>query len=180
MIGTGSLTAQWKDKISVQLIEGKGQCLLSRQNFATGEVIGYFEGDETCADSMHSIHLDGKVIDGTGPLKNLGHSCDPNAVFKDKGRWLHASRPISAGAEITIDYLATEPGISEPFTCECQASKNAGASSARPSPDPAISCLAVPDGIHEINHHSHSKPYDEPHIRLPWQEYDQGAAGQHA
>jgi SET domain-containing protein len=68
---------------------------------------------------MHSVHLEGKIIDGTGVLRNLAHSCEPNAYFKDKRCWLYALKDIDAGMEVTIDYLDTEPVISEPFSCKC-------------------------------------------------------------
>ena len=84
-----------------------------------GERIGYFEGPQITTNTMHSMHLEGKIIEGGGVLKNLAHSCDPNAYFKDKQRWLYARRDIGAGDEVTIDYLDTEPVISHPFICKC-------------------------------------------------------------
>ena len=81
--------------------------------------ITYFEGRETDQDTRYSLLLDGKRIEPTGELKYLNHSCNPNAYFSD--RWLVASRDISIGDEITIDYFATENMISYPFICHCGA-----------------------------------------------------------
>jgi hypothetical protein len=109
----------WRRGITVRNIEGKGQCLFATENICGGAVIGYFEGPEVSTDTMHSVRLDGKIIDGCGILRNLAHSCDPNAYFKDKRRWLYARKAIRAGEEVTIDYLDTEPVITHPFVCKC-------------------------------------------------------------
>jgi uncharacterized protein len=112
-------TDDWRPRITVEHVEGKGECLFAREAFGAGSVIGFFEGPEISSNTMHSLQLDGRIIDGTGVLKYLAHSCDANAYFKDKRRWLYARKPIRAGDEVTIDYLETEPVISHPFLCNC-------------------------------------------------------------
>jgi hypothetical protein len=112
-------TRDWKQSVAVRHVKGKGNCLFTVDKISVGEIIGYFEGLESATDTMYSVHLEGKIIDGTGPLKNVAHSCDPNAYFKDKHRWLYALKDIAAGGEVTFDYLDTEPVISHPFFCKC-------------------------------------------------------------
>jgi SET domain-containing protein len=109
----------WRLGITVRVVEGKGQCLFAKQNICKGDAIGYFEGSEVPYDTMHSMRLDSKIIDGGGILRYLAHACDPNAYFKDKRRWLYARKAIRAGDEVTIDYLDTEPVITSPFVCKC-------------------------------------------------------------
>jgi uncharacterized protein len=109
----------WRRGITVRNVDGKGQCVFAAQSMCAGDMIGYFEGVEIPCDTMHSMRLDGKIIDGSGILGNLAHSCDPNAYFKDKRRWLYARKAILAGDEVTIDYLDTEPVITHPFVCKC-------------------------------------------------------------
>lgn len=96
-----------------------GEGIFARSRLPRGRKIAYFEGYETDQDTRYSLLLDGKRIEPTGELKYLNHSCNPNAYFSD--RWLVASRDISIGDEITIDYFATENMISYPFICHCGA-----------------------------------------------------------
>jgi hypothetical protein len=104
----------------------KGTCVLAAEAIRAGDLLGYCEGEETDRDTVHSIHLGGKRIDPAEPFRFISHACDPNAEFRDRGRWLYAVKDIAAGAEITIDYLHTEPVISAPFACRCGASNCRG------------------------------------------------------
>jgi hypothetical protein len=107
------------EKLIVKNVEGKDKCLFASVGFMPGDAIGYYEGPEVSEDTKHSVRLEGKIIDGTGVLKYAAHSCEPNAYFKDKKRWLIAKENIAAGTEVTIDYLDTEPVITHPFICRC-------------------------------------------------------------
>jgi SET domain len=113
------VSGDWQHRFTVQHVEGKGDCIFATEEIKAGERIGYFEGPKITTNTIHSMHLEGKIIEGAGVLKNLAHSCDPNAYFKDKQRWLYARKDIGAGDEVTIDYLDTEPVISHPFICKC-------------------------------------------------------------
>lgn len=126
MLTKPMLTKGRHKRVIARQVDGKGSCLFTMDNFHAGDVIGYYEGPETTMDTMHSVHFEGIKIEGTGILKNLAHSCDPNAHFKDRGRWLYALKDIQAGAEVTIDYLNTEPLISAPFICRCGSSNCRG------------------------------------------------------
>jgi hypothetical protein len=116
----------WQSRIVTRQIEGKGTCVFATDDFVAGEMMGYYEGYETTSDTMHSIHLDGIKVEGTGILSKAAHSCDPNSIFKDKQRWLYALKDIKTGEEVTIDYLYTEPVISHPFMCSCGSSNCRG------------------------------------------------------
>ena len=110
---------QWQQNLGVDVVDGKGNCVFAKHDIMAGEMIGYFEGCEISNYTKYSIYLEGKIIEGTGILRNLSHSCDPNAFFKDDKRWLYALRDIQKSMEITIDYERTEPIISHPFLCRC-------------------------------------------------------------
>ncbi len=99
----------------------KGTCVFATRAIRAGELLGHCGGDPVDHDSVHSIHLGGELIDPAEPFRFISHACEPNAEFRDRSRWLHAVRDIPAGAEITIDYLFTEPRISAPFACHCGA-----------------------------------------------------------
>lgn len=101
-------------------IHGTG--VFARVDTASGTRIGYFEGREVDHDTTHSYYIKttGQRIEPTGVLRYLNHSCDPNAALR--GRWLYATRDISAGTEVTIDYLETDQPISRQFDCRCRAS----------------------------------------------------------
>ena len=110
---------QWQQNLTVCFVDGKGNCVFAKKDIMAGEMIGYCEGYEISNHTKYSLYLEGKIIEATGILRNLSHSCDPNAFFIDDKRWLYALRDIQKGMEITIDYERTEAIISNPFICRC-------------------------------------------------------------
>ena len=114
-------SGQWQQNLTVCVIDGKGNCVFAKNDIMACEMIGYCEGYEIFKYTKYSLYLEGKIIEATGILRNLAHSCDPNAFFKDDKRWLYALKNIQKGTEITIDYERTEPVISSPFLCRCGA-----------------------------------------------------------
>ena len=114
-------SGQWQQNLTVCVIDGKGNCVFAKNDIMAGEMIGYCEGYEIFKYTKYSLYLEGKIIEASGILRNLAHSCDPNAFFKDDKRWLYALKNIQKGTEITIDYERTEPVISSPFLCRCGA-----------------------------------------------------------
>jgi hypothetical protein len=122
----GTVKTHWRRRARLAVDPDKGKCVFASEPIAAGDVIGYCDGPELDRDTVHSIHLGGKRIDPSEPFRYLSHSCDPNAEFRDKGHWLHALKDITPGAEITIDYLHTEPRISAPFRCRCGAARCRG------------------------------------------------------
>jgi hypothetical protein len=121
-----TVTTHWRRRARLVVDPDKGRCVFAAEAIAAGEVIGYCDGPELEQDTVHSIHLGEKRIDPSEPFRYLSHSCDPNAEFRDKGHWLYALKNVAAGAEITIDYLHTEPRISAPFQCRCGAARCRG------------------------------------------------------
>lgn len=85
-------------------IHGKG--VFAGRCFAEGVVIGTYQGLPTQEDDTYVLWLceDGqwRGINGTGPLRFLNHSCEPNADFD--GCELYALRDIASGEEITFHY----------------------------------------------------------------------------
>ena len=112
---------QTDDKISIMNSPVEGNGVFAKKTLLAGERIAYFEGEIIPHITKHSLTLDGKNIDPTGELKNLNHSCDPNAYFMK--RWLIAGREINEGKEVTIDYTLTEESFSYPFPCNCGSEK---------------------------------------------------------
>ena len=110
-----------EDSLTVRKSPVHGRGVFAERSLNTGKKIAYFEGYEIDHETAYSLTFGSKRIEPTGILKHLNHSCSPNALFQ--GRWLIASREIKPGEEITIDYIATEPNISQHFHCDCM-SKN--------------------------------------------------------
>ena len=96
-------------------IHGRG--IFAKKAFNASMKIAYFEGYEIDHETAYSLTFGNKHIEPTGILKNLNHSCSPNARFQ--GRWLIALRDIKPTEEITIDYTTTESNISHHFHCYC-------------------------------------------------------------
>ncbi len=105
------------DKFIIRVVEGKGEAIFAHRDLAIGETIGCFEGVPVAHPTKYSLTLDGVIVDPSGSLKFLNHSCTANSFFS--GRILKADRDIPSGEEITIDYLATEKEISNGFLCRC-------------------------------------------------------------
>ena len=85
----------FNNSVIVKNIPKKGEAVFASRGIKAGEKIGYFEGEEVKEIHMHTIHLEGKIIDGKGKtLSYLSHSCAANSVFKDKSRWLYAKADI--------------------------------------------------------------------------------------
>ena len=103
----------------------KGHGLYARKLYIPGQILGFFSGNPVKEDTRNSLTLDGQKIEPTGGLKFLNHSCSPNGAFR--GRWLVAVKRIMPGEELTIDYLATESTISNPFVCMCRSEGCRGA-----------------------------------------------------
>lgn len=98
-------------------VQGRG--VFAASSLSAGQTIAYFEGYETDQNTRYALSADGKRFEGTGELRYINHSCDPNSHFD--GRSLIASRDIAEGEEILIDYLATEDTIFSHFQCHCGA-----------------------------------------------------------
>ncbi len=100
-----------------QQIHGSG--VLADKDFFESEIIHYFEGRYVNEPTAFSLTFDGKIVEPRDPLRNLNHSCSPNAEFSD--RWLYAKRTLKKGEEITIDYTILEGKFTKPFDCKCGA-----------------------------------------------------------
>ncbi|MFC2003584.1 SET domain-containing protein-lysine N-methyltransferase [Chloroflexota bacterium] len=97
-------------------IQGRG--VFANKTYSQNSEVAYFHGYEVETDTRHSLTLTGRIIEPTGPLKLLNHSCDPNCHFAD--RTLYTLRDINTGTELTINYLSTEVHLSHSFKCKCR------------------------------------------------------------
>ena len=83
-----------------------GQGVFAGRWLRHDDVIGTYRGLPTQEDSTYVLWLyedeEWRGIEGTGPLRYLNHSCDPNADFD--GCELYALRDIAPGEEITFHY----------------------------------------------------------------------------
>lgn len=110
--------ADLRDRVIVQSSERlHGSGVIAEKDFFESEIIHYFEGEYIDEPSGFSLTFDGKIVEPREPLRNLNHSCNPNAEFS--ARWLFAKRALKKGDEITIDYTILEKHLKEPFDCSC-------------------------------------------------------------
>lgn len=105
-------------RIKKSPIDGRG--VFANEKYPPETEITYFYGYEVERVGQHSLAVEGRNIQGTGPLRFLNHCCNPNCYFK--GRTLVAKRGVGVGEELTIDYLELEtPGhMKRPFKCKCK------------------------------------------------------------
>ena len=88
-----------------------GTSLVATQDIAVGTVVERFVGkivkyNEVPLEEIR--YVAGHGDEWTIPLTNarhINHCCDPNCKFNDKSEVI-AIRPIKAGEEISIDYIA--------------------------------------------------------------------------
>lgn len=99
-------------------IHGKG--VFANKEYPAGSDITHFRGYEVDKDTRHSLTLENRKIEPTGPLKYLNHSCDPNCCFR--GRTLVTKRLVQRREELTINYRKTEDHFSHCFNCKCGSS----------------------------------------------------------
>ena len=76
-----------------------------------------FVGEPT----RYTVQVDhGRHVDTRGDVSSLlNHNCQPNCVFEVGQHVIKALRPIAAGEELTINYLASELILAAPFECDC-------------------------------------------------------------
>ena len=112
---------------------GKGTTILEYRGERTTWAVASRRPDSDPANPYHTFVFelaDGKVIDAGrrgNAARWINHSCDPNCeTYEDEdGRvYIEARRKISAGEELTYDYLLSWEGrvtrkIREAFTCRC-------------------------------------------------------------
>ena len=94
-------------KIAVRKSSIHGAGVFAEQRIRRGQRIGRFEGTPTDRDGTYVLWvLDEddcfRGLEGTGPLRFLNHSADPNAEFQADE--LYALRTIREGDEITCHY----------------------------------------------------------------------------
>ena len=107
-----------RDRVTTGDSSIAGTGVFASRDFNADDVLGYFEGASVETRTDYSLTLEYRQVDPSGKLRHLNHSCSPNAYFRN--RWLLAKGPISNRQEISIDYLATETTIVQPFDCLCR------------------------------------------------------------
>lgn len=111
------------------LVESGQRRVVATAAFSAGATVMRLEGRATDVPTRYSVqlgpaeHLDPfDLLDEQARLQwrgwmFLNHSCEPNAVIRDRA--LVALRDIVEGEGITFDYNATEWDMAEPFACHC-------------------------------------------------------------
>jgi hypothetical protein len=82
-----------------------------------GQRLARLAGPVVPLRTRYTIERDNVFYDPAPPLRFINHSCAPNSSWS--GHDLLASRHLSAGEEVTWDYLETEQEIAAAFACLC-------------------------------------------------------------
>ena len=104
----------------------------TQQPIAKGQKVVEYTGERMLHDNADKLYenlpytylfgtSDGEtVIDGFGMAMYINHSCDPNCETEEdeQGKvWIMSMRNISAGEELTYDYLLYEGDGDAPCSC---------------------------------------------------------------
>lgn len=112
-----------RDRFEIrQVSEGVGEGIVSLADFAAGDIVfactGFFS-DQVTLFSLQitpNLHLHDPYFYG-----KLLHSCDPNIEVDVNTRQFVATRRISAGEYLTLDYVRSEDYLFRSFICQCGA-----------------------------------------------------------
>jgi SET domain-containing protein len=96
-----------KSRVIVKTSRIHGRGAFAAESIAEGSLVGLYSGEETQADGPHVLWVEDEEgqpfgIRGTGPLRFVNHSNEPNAEFQ--GVELVALRGIEVDEELTADY----------------------------------------------------------------------------
>jgi SET domain len=108
--------------ISIQQSAINGNGMYARVAFAAGDKVSELTGClqvGLAASEPNSIGIERDVwIAPDFPLQFINHSCDPNTAFASE-RTLVATRAVSVGEELTMDYSTTEVDPQWSMGCSC-------------------------------------------------------------
>jgi hypothetical protein len=100
--------------------ETMGKLVRAKVPFKKGALLARFDGFTVGYATQHSLqkspnlHLEDSHFAGF-----LAHSCDPNVEVDMEHQYIHALKPIPAGAILTMDYESTEDELFQHFQCRC-------------------------------------------------------------
>ena len=117
--------------IEIKKSEIEGMGVFAPKDFEKGEIVYSFEKGKIVgvADIPNVPDVEKRYLDKIGkyefeiiepPARYVNHSCDPNAMEKERAAYV--LRDVKKGEEITIDYDKIAY-LEKPFKCHC-GSKN--------------------------------------------------------
>jgi hypothetical protein len=96
--------------------------LFATEDIAPGEILIDLNGEELLAAPTRESLQVGEAQHAVGrdeTVAYLNHACEPSAFLDCASLCVTALSPLTAGREITLNYLATELEMSNPFVCHC-------------------------------------------------------------
>jgi len=100
----------------------RGVGLFATEDIAAGEILIDLHGEELLAAPTRESLQVGEAQHAVGreeTVAYLNHACEPSALLDCTSLCVTALHPLTAGREITVNYLATELEMSNPFECHC-------------------------------------------------------------
>jgi len=107
----------------IRVIDRRGRKgLFATAAIAAGEILIDLRGEKLLgAPTRESLQVGERnhVIGRKETVGCLNHACEPNSRLEVEGDSIVAVYDVTAGEEITVNYLATEYDMHETFRCEC-------------------------------------------------------------
>lgn len=102
-------------------IDGRG--LFARRSFQAERAIAPLRLGPARAQGRHTLQVGSRHLTVEPPWRYINHACRPNARLEitARGATLIATRAITAGQELTIDYGSLPETPSVAFACRCGA-----------------------------------------------------------
>lgn len=108
-------------------LPGKGKCVASKRSFDPGELVFVFSGQAIPHVTLRSLRMtDALNLHDPFFMGYVAHSCEPNCHVDMERLSFTATRFITAGDLITMDYMQTETKLFRRFDCACGAPKCRG------------------------------------------------------
>lgn len=112
----------WDDFCVLDVDGKRGQGVLVLRDFSQGSVLFRMNGTLSTEMTLHSLQMGpGLHLDDPYFAGKVLHSCEPNSYLDVKTRLFIATRNISAGELLTMDYDETEDILFRSFNCCCGA-----------------------------------------------------------
>lgn len=109
-----------RDRFEIKDYGDQGVGVRALVDFAKGEELFRFTGAAVTKVTQYSLQVTDKLhIHDPWFMGRVLHSCNPNSIVDMSERSFTATRNITAGEPITMDYNSTEEILYKPFICQC-------------------------------------------------------------
>ena len=117
----------WEDFCVLDVDDKRGQGVLVLRDFSQGSVLFRMNGTLKTEMTLHTLQMGpGLHLDDPYFAGKVLHSCEPNSWLDTETRLYIATRDITAGELLTMDYDETEDLLFRSFPCCCGSTRCRG------------------------------------------------------